>query len=66
MFVAQGVSPGELEFLRFSSPLRIPPPRAAECGGGDGWASFRPRADALGYTYSAPLGLKPYPEFTLS
>jgi hypothetical protein len=65
MCVAQGVSPGIVK------PPKLPPPstfrrrwRRNVDGGGWGTALVGPRADALGYIYSAPLGLKTYPELT--
>jgi hypothetical protein len=65
MSVAQGVSP---EGVNPSGFFR-PPLHSAAVGGGMqracGRLSFSLRADALGYTYSAPLGLTPYPELTL-
>ena len=55
MCVAQGVSPGATR--RSSSPLRVPPPLAVAHGGGRFGGTNDPRANALGYTHAAPLGL---------
>ena len=55
MCVAQGVSPGIV-----NPPSNAPPPCTAASGGTrrrEGLVSCGPRADALGDTHAAPLGL---------
>ncbi|GAK60766.1 hypothetical protein U27_00664 [Candidatus Vecturithrix granuli] len=65
--VAQGVSPGGENPTCVPSPLRVPPPLAAERGEGRGEPASCPscpRADTLGYQIPPRWGLKAYLELT--